>query len=217
MLALALRMFCVSALALASVSHGMARQAPAGRRSFRTATPNLHAPELYSRALKVRITLVDLPGAGDPASCWEMSYRLYHISEESFDKAVRGRRSGGWDPTEADFPGRVLLEGGTFQRGPLSDLQDRTFLSPAVPFKSKVADKHRTKFAHLLIIYSLKISDARLHSTIYKSGSFFDDPFETRDGRDAARETFNLSFRVTARGGVEASILPEHATATAWR
>lgn len=217
MLAPALKIFCVAALALTSVSHGLARQAPADRKSFRTATPNLHAPELYSRAIKVRITLVDLPGAGDPTSRWEMSYRLYHISEESFDKAVRGRRSGGWDPTEADFPDRVLLGGGTFQRGPLSGLQDRTFLSPAVPFKSKVADKNRTKFAHLLIIYSLKISDARLHSTIYKSGSFFNDPFETRDGRDGARETFHLNFRVTPQGRVNASILPEHASATAWR
>lgn len=216
MLALARQLFCVILLLMGTISGSPVRQAPE-RKGFRVAIPNLHAPELYSRFIKVRITLVDLPGAGDPASNWEMSYQLYHISEESFDRAAGKRRAGGWNPMAADFPGHVLLGGGKFKRGPLSQLQDRVFVSQPIPFKSKVADKNRTKFAHLMLIYSLKISDARLHSTIYKSSAFFNDPFETQDGREVARTTFHLSFRVTPQGALNASIMPEHANATSWR
>lgn len=175
--------------------------------TFRESVPNLHAPELYARLLRVRIALLDLPGSAEPASEWEMSYRLYYVSEASFDRVLRTRPNGAWEPSPEDFPGRVLLGEGRFKRGPLSDPRDRTFVSAPAPFRARVSDRDRTKFAHLLLAYSLKISDARLNSTIYKSGIFFNDPFATEGGRDFARSEFYLSFLLTPQGRLNTSIL----------
>jgi hypothetical protein len=214
---LAPTLFC-AALLLVGPAPPVPAQQPETRTTFRTAVRNLHAPELYSRSVRVRVTLVELPGAGDPATSWEMSYQLYHISEATLEKAVRGRPRGGWSPTAEDFPGRVLLGEGKFRRAGLSTPGERTVLSAPMPFRSKVADRDRTKFAHLLLVYSLKINDARLGSTLYRSGAFLNDPFETLgDGRDVARTTFPLSFLVTPQGRVYSSVRPQDATTANWQ
>lgn len=145
-----------------------------------------------------------------------MSYRLYYVSEANFTRVLRGRPGGAWGHSAEDFPGRILLGEGSFRRGPLSGPQDRAFFSPPIAFKSKVADRDRTKFARLLLSYSLKISDGRLNSTLYKSGIFLDDPFVTVGGRDAARSEFYLSFLVTPEGRINASILPQDAANGRW-
>lgn len=196
---------------LAPAARAQERAAPS-----RVAVPNLYAPELYSEHLRVFITLVDLPGAADPASAWEMSYQLHYVSEADFLKAVKARPRGGWDPAPADFGGRVLLGEGRFRRGPLTSLGDRTFVSPPLPFRAKVADRERTKFAHLLLSFSLKVSDAGLGSTVYRAGTILNVPFERGPGGDVARESMYLSFLIAPEGQIYASTRPRRPDSTSW-
>jgi hypothetical protein len=45
-------------------------------------------------------------------------------------------------------------------------------LLTGIAFKQKVPDAQQTKFGVLFTVYSVKIFDARLKTTIYDSGSF---------------------------------------------
>ena len=55
--------------------------------------------------------------------------------------------------------------------------QQRTITLNGVPFKQKVPDAQRTKFAYLLTAYSVKIFDGQLNTTIYYSGIFLTEPY----------------------------------------
>jgi hypothetical protein len=197
-------------------SQTRAQEAPGVRKVFRKAVPNLHAPELFSRDLRMKIMLVNMPGAGVGGSTWELSYQLYFIPESAFRKATVGRPQGAWNPTPQDFPGRILLGEGRFGKSGLGTLRDRTYVSAPIPFKEKIADKARTKFSSLMVSYSLKIEDARLRTTIYDAKVFLTEPFEERAGRDVPRAVFPLNFYVTPRGKLYPSILPRETDSTEW-
>jgi hypothetical protein len=192
-------------------------QQPNVSRSFRAAVPNLYSPELYAGSIKVRFTLLDLPGAGNPESSWEISYRLYFISEANFLKTARRMSSSGSNLRPEDFPGSILLGEGGFQKSTLSTLADRTFLSAPVDFKARVPDRDRTRFSRLFLTYRVKISDGRLHSTIYHTSAFFNEPFDTLGGNDVPRAVFPVSFWVTPEGRLNASILAQGAHAPVTR
>jgi len=55
---------------------------------FRKLEPNLYSPQLYAEKLKIKFSLVDLPGSKDARSTWEVSYRLYFISEAEHVKST---------------------------------------------------------------------------------------------------------------------------------
>jgi hypothetical protein len=80
-----------------------------------------------------------------------------------------------------------------------------------IPFKQRIRNAQRTKFAHLLTAYSLKIFDAQLNTTAYHSGVFLTEPFEADDKdqrQAAARKTIYLSFGINANGSLNRSQLP---------
>lgn len=204
---------------LCTVSLNSSVQAQTRSKSFRKTEPNVHAPELYANRIKIKLSLVDLPGAVESESYWEVSYQIYFISEASLQAAIKNVPTGGWNPTPADFPGRILLGQDTFRRNRLRTLADRTYLSKAIPLKAKVPDKMRTKFATILTSYSVKIFDARLQSNIYKAGTFAGQPF-TEDpaagGREIARTLLYANFYVNPKGRLFYSQRPRNSDSTTW-
>jgi hypothetical protein len=176
--------------------------------SMRTVERNLLAPELYADSLSLQISLIDLPGAKEKDSSWEVSYQLYFISEANylrfFQKARRqasGTYSG--NPTPADFAGKLLLNEGSFKKTSLVSLQDRQYERTDIPFKEKIPAEQRTKFARLLLSYSVKVFDARLKIPLYRSSLFFSYPYledagEKRHARP--RREVQAHFHVTPTG-----------------
>lgn len=177
---------------------------------FKTRERNLHAPHLYADKIDLLATLVDLPGAQNKHSYWEISCQLYFIPEATYYEALRRFPQGGYNPTPEEFPGRILLATRHQKKTRLSTPQDRSILLSGVDFKRKVPDVQRTKFAVLMTAYSLKIFDAELKTTVYDSGIFLTDPYETNDRdqkQDLPRKTLYLSFAVTPRGTLNRSQL----------
>jgi hypothetical protein len=188
-------------------------------RTIKKAEPNVHAANLYADRIKLKLTLINLPGADEPGSTWEASYQIYFISEENFKNALRSAPQGGWNPSPADFPGRILLGEGRIKRTPLRTLAERTYMSKPLPLKGKVADGSRTKFATILTSYSVKIFDARLKSNIYRAGTFVAKPF-TGDAsageNEAARTLLYANFYVSPNGQLFYSQRPRNTEATTW-
>lgn len=197
----------------------MAQEGSAKATVVRRLEPNLYAPGLYADNLKIKVTLVNLPGAGDPQSYWECSYQLYFISEAEFQNAVKQLPPGRYDLRPDQFPNKVLLAKGAFKKEGLSALQDRTYVQSDVAFKSRVPDKDRTKFARLMTSYSVKIFDARLKSPVYRSGVFLTHPFDDTGGaaKTAPRETIYLNFFVSPEGELFYSQWPRETTGTSWK
>ncbi|MGH9766248.1 MAG: hypothetical protein ACREAB_02340 [Blastocatellia bacterium] len=91
-------------------------QKPSRIGRVRTIEPNLLAPDLYSNKLKVRISLVGLPGADEQGSYWEATYKLYFISEAEYREVLKqilkqSAPDGGavtWNPDPSLFPGKIL-------------------------------------------------------------------------------------------------------------
>lgn len=177
---------------------------------FRVREVNVHAPHVYADDLDILIRLVDLPGAKKKQSFWEISYQLYFIPEDKFDAVVKGLPRGGSNLVPEQFPGRMLLAEGHKKIRRLGTLKDRTINLTGVPFKAKVPNAQRTKFARLMTHYSVKIFDAELNTTVYRSGIFLTYPFDD-DAEDqnqaAARKTIYLSFSVTPNGSLNYSQL----------
>ncbi len=193
--------------------------------------PNLYAPEFYAEKLRLKFTLVDLPGASDAQSRWEMSYQLYFVSEAEFQKALkeeekkRGNiapnesRVFAWNPTPADFPVKILLVEGKFNKTNLGTLPDRIYYRDDVFFKSKIADKDRTKGAHLMTAYSAKIFDASLKQPLYTSGLFIAFPFDDAQiapEKIVPRTTIYTSLKVSPEGGIYPSQLPRGDSDISW-
>lgn len=170
--------------------------------TFSRSEPNLYAPGLYADNLRIKVTLINLPGAGDPQSNWEGAYQLYFVSEAEFQKVVKQLPPGGYSLRPDQFPNKILLAKGTFKKAGLSSLQDRTYIQSDVAFKSRVPDSDRTKAARLITSYSVKIFDAKLKSPIYRSGVFLTHPFDDTGGADKAvpRGTIYLNFFVSPEG-----------------
>jgi hypothetical protein len=154
---------------------------------------------------------VDLPGAKKKRSYWELSYQLYFIPEEKYYEAIRQLPRGGSNPTPEQFPGRILLAEGRKKKMSLGSLKDRTITLTGVPFKQKVTDAQRTKFALLMTHYSVRIFDAELNTTVYGSGIFLTEPYESNgeDQKQASpRKTIYLNFSVNRDGTLNGSQLP---------
>lgn len=203
--------------ALCSFHSGSSARAQEPSTGFKEIEPNVHAPQFYSDHLNLKVTLVNLPGADEPGSSWEASYQVFFIAEADFKKVLSGRPPGGWNPTPADFPTRLMLGQGTFKRTSLQTLPDRSYLSSNIPLKMKVANKYRTKYAVILTSYSVKIFDARLKSSVYRSGVFVARPFvEEAGGAGAARKLLYANFFVNPEGRLFYSQRPRNSEATTW-
>ena len=176
----------------------------------RTREPNLHVPNLYADKINFIATLVDLPGSKKKESYWELSYQLFFVPEDKYYETIKRLARGGSNPTPEEFSGRILLAEGRQKRTRLETLTDRTITLTGVPLKKKIPDAQRTKFAYLMTGYAVKIFDAELNTTVYHSGIFLTEPYETNpadEKQDIARQSLYLSFRVTPNGGLNRSQL----------
>ncbi|HVF56802.1 MAG TPA: hypothetical protein VM934_11670 [Pyrinomonadaceae bacterium] len=165
------------------------------------------------------MTLINLPGAEEAGSYWEASYQIFFVAESNYEKALKGAPAGGWNPSPASFPGRVLLGEGRIKRTSLRTLADRTYLSKGVELKARVPDKFRTKYASILTSYSVKIFDARLKSNIYRSGIFVARPFtgDSSAGEfEVARTMLHANFYVSPKGQLFYSQWPRNSSSTTW-
>jgi hypothetical protein len=195
-------------------------KAQRGNTGFTVREPNLYAPHVYADDLEFLATLVDLPGARNKQSYWELSYQLFFVPEDKYYEALARAPRGPSNPTPEEFPGRVLLAQGHKRTRRLASLKERTIHLTGVSFKPRVPDTQRTKFAHLLTHYSVKIFDAELKTTVYRSGIFITDPYEghPQDPNQAiARKTIYLNFMVTPEGHLNLSQLARHARSTTWK
>jgi len=189
-----------------------------GSSGFKVRENNVHAPNLYADKIDFIATLVNLPGAKKKGSYWELSYELYFVPEDKYYEAVRRLPRGGSNPTPDQFPGRILLAEGHKKKTRLGALKERTLTLIAVDFKQKVPDAQRTKFAVLMTGYSVKIFDAELNTTVYRSGIFLTEPFETQDQNQvAARKTIYLNFGVNPDGTLNRSQSARTVSDTTWQ
>ena len=186
------------------------------RSGFKTREPNLHTPDLYADKIDFIATLVDLPGAKNKHSYWELSYQLFLIPEQKYYTALQTFPKGGSNPTPEQFPGRILVAEGHKKNTRLDALKHRTINLSGVPFKQRVPDAQRTKFAVLMTNYSVKIFDAELNTTVIKAGIFLTEPFESNtQDQLTARKTIYLTFGVNANGTLNGSQLrPKTSLAT---
>jgi hypothetical protein len=183
-------------------------QASQGGGTITVREPNLHVPNLYADKIDFVVTLIDLPGAKKKQSYWELSYQLFFVPEDRYYETIRRLPKGGSNPTPEEFAGRILLAQGHQRKAGLETLKGRTITLRGVPFKEKVPDAQRTKFAYVLTGYSLKIFDAELNTTVYRSGIFLTEPYEAdpqAQNQDVPRKTFYVTFAVTPNGTLNRS------------
>jgi len=195
---------------LNAASSSIAVKPAQGARGNRTREPNLHVPNLYADKIDFIATLVDLPGAKKKESYWELSYQLFLVPEEKYYETIQRLPRGGSNPTPEEFSGRILLAEGRQKKTRLETLKERTITLTGVTLKQKVPDAQRTKFAYLMTGYAVKIFDAELNTTVYHSGIFLTEPYETDpndEKQDIARKSIYLSFRVTPNGALNRSQL----------
>ncbi|HEX8116833.1 MAG TPA: hypothetical protein VF521_06145 [Pyrinomonadaceae bacterium] len=211
---------CLGALLAAAgllAPHGTtaARERRGGRARIIRFEPAVHAPELYADTLRLQFTLVNLPGADAPGSFWEGQYKVYFVPQGELHRLTKS------DPTADDFQNKILLAEGGFRSKSLRGLQSRTFVRGPVPFKSKVPDHLRTRFANLVTSYSVKIYDARLESNVYRSSLFIshcfdDDVAYSPSGLFVPRATVYTSFFVAADGDLYTSQQKREGNSTDW-
>ena len=212
----------VLAIALVSLSliPSRAITSPTQQASFRTRENNVHAPQLYADKLDFIATLVKLPGANNKRSYWELSYQLYFIPEEGYWASIRRLPRGGSTPSPDDFPGTILIAEGHRKSRRIATLNDRTITLKGVPFKQKIPDALRTKFAVVMTSYAVKIFDAQLNTTVTDSGVFLTDPFDTSaadPNQVIARKTLYLNFGVNPNGTLDYSQTPRAEVITQWK
>jgi hypothetical protein len=177
----------------------------------------------------MKFTLVDLPGATDPRSTWDASYQLFFVSEAEFEKVSREvmrrqqekepeKKMFGWNPEPADFPGKILLAEGTISKKNIATPQQRIYVHDQIAFKEKIPAGLRTKGAHLLTAYSIKVYDARLKVPAYDKGIFLAFPFDdqTDPEKIAPRKIVYTSFLVSPKGDIWNSQLPRKDGDTTW-
>jgi hypothetical protein len=194
-------------------------RAQRGQSGFKVREPNVYAPHVYADHLEFIATLVDLPGARNKQSYWELSYQLYFVPEDKYYEALARAPRGPSNPTPEEFPGRLLLLEGHKKTRRLDTLKKRTIHLTGVPFKQKVPDAQRTKFACLITHYSVKIFDADLKTTVYRTGIFITDAYEDHPqdpNQVIARKKIYMSFRVTPEGSLNRSQLAREPGSTKW-
>lgn len=216
-----------SCLILLVLTVGLSQQARRNQMRVRQAEPNVLAPELYLEHLRLKITLIDLPGAPDPRSYWEGTYQLYFVSEAEHEKALREMvrsapkgRGAAFDLNLSTFPKKILLAEGSFKKSGLASLRDRTFILERIAFRSRVPDAERTKEARLLLSCNVKIYDAQLKQTIYRTRLWDAQAPLMEDAgapeRDVARTTVYSNFYVTKTGDVYESQWTREGESTSW-
>jgi len=209
-----------TSMAVSSPAGITERMPQAGHGGFTVREPNVHAPNLYADNIDFRATLVDLPGSMKKQSYWELSYQLYFVPEDKYYEAVRRLPKGGSNPTPEQFPGRILLAAGHKKKTRLGTMKERTIVLNGVAFKQKIPDAQRTKFAFLMTGYSVKIFDAELNTTAYRSGIFLIEPYEVNplDAKQAiARKTIYLNFMINSNGTLNRSQSARTTTDTTWK
>lgn len=210
---------------LSQITYAQDRK-PAGT-VFRRIEPNLYSPQLYAEKLIMRFALVDLPGAKDVGSTWEVSYRMYFISEDEYEQVsanlLKQRAPEGgslsWNPDPVQFPKKMILGEGQFKKNDLGSFEDRTFVRDNVVFKSMIPEYDQTKFGYLMTSYSVKIFDAHLKISLYRSSIFLtrvfdDDP--KRPNQPIARSELYVNFYVTPKGELFTSQAPRSSGDTRW-
>lgn len=189
-------------------------QKPARRTRIIRFEPNVHAPDLYADKLTMQFMLVNLPGAGMKGTSWRGEYKFYFIPEAEFEKT---KKKG---VQAEDFNNKTLLAEGAFEKDGLATPLSRTF-ARSIAFKARIPDGERTKFAKLLTVYSVKIYDAKLKTTVYKSGIWFAHPFDPDDlspdsQKAIARKTVYTNFFVTPDGDLYTSQWRHEINDTSW-
>ena len=172
-----------------------------GSRTIRE--PDLPAPNLFADKLTFKAALVDLPGASDAKSTWELTYAVYFIPEREYYSLVERLPPGQHNLEVEKFRRKILLGQGRVNKVSLASPQDRSAIKDIV-FKTRVPEKDKTKFARLLTSYSVKIYDAHLKIPIYHSGVFVTYVFESGSDRSqtAPKNSLYLNFSVSPSGNL---------------
>jgi len=221
---LGLALICLVALGhllLSSLAISKAQDEKRNRGSFTTIEPNHYSPNLYSENLSSKFTLINMPGASQPGSFWELEYEVYFVSEAAFRDTMRRLvgPGGSANPQASDFKEKILLRRGKFKVTRLSSLTERTRLISPIAFKAKVPDPQRTKAANLITSYSVKVYDASLKKTIYDAGLWFTKPFETdstQPDKAIQKTTLYANFFVSPKGDLFKSQWARTGTDTNW-
>lgn len=200
-----IRFIAIAVLQLSQV-FGFAVEAQTQSTGFRTVENNVYAPQLYADKLDFIATLVDLPGVKNKQSYWELSYQLYFVPEETYWATVRRLPRNG--QAMDYFSRKILIAEGYRKKTRVGTLTNRTITATGLPFKQKVPDAQRTKFAVLITSYAVKIFDAELKTTVTHSGMFITDPFD-RQNDALPRKTIYLNFGVNPNGSLNYSQLPQ--------
>jgi hypothetical protein len=197
-------------------------QNPQAKVDRRTIAPNRVTPELYSDNLSLKITLMNLPGAKNSASYWQVEYKIYFVAEAEFEKTFRQLKKEGKNRELSPeyFPNKTLLAEGKVNKRDLSTLQTRTVIRDGIEFKRKIATEQQTSFSNILSFYSVKIYDGDLKKDIYQSDVFIAPPFDT-DSDDKTnflpRSHVYLNFYVSSEGALYRSNRKSASETTEWR
>jgi hypothetical protein len=201
-------------------SRTLSHQDPETSKSYRVRELNVFAPELYADQLRFVATLLDMPGAKNRNSYWELSYQLFYVPEAKYYEALKNLPRGGFHPGPEQFPGRVLLAQGHKKQMLLEDLKHRTIEANQLAFKKKVEDWQRTKSAILMTSFSVKVFDADLDANLYHAGIYLTDLFEevaAEPAQLAPRKTIYLTFMVSRGGALNHSQSAPEIARTIWQ
>jgi hypothetical protein len=165
--------------------------------------PDLPAPNLFADKLTLKASLLDLPGASDPKSTWELTYAVYFIPEREYYSLLDRLPPGQHNLEVEKFSRKILLAQGRVNKTSLASPQERREIKDIV-FKTRVPEKDKTKFARLLTSYSVKIYDAHLKIPLYHSGVFVTNVFEKGADRSQAapKNSLYLNFTVLPNGNL---------------
>jgi hypothetical protein len=219
-----LPLICLVALGyllLSPIAIGHAQDDKRKRGSFVRIEPNHYSPNLYSDSLDAKFTLINMPGASQPGSFWELEYEIYFVSETVYQQTMRRLvgAAGSANPQASDFQEKILLRRGKFRVTRLNSLENRTRLTGPIAFKSKVPDLQRTKAASLITSYAVKIYDASLKKTIFDAGLWITKPFEADTSQPETvvpRRTLYANFFVSPGGDLFKSQWARNQSDTTW-
>jgi hypothetical protein len=150
----------------------------------------------------------------------EVSYQVYFISEEVYEKTMRSLARGGVVQADLEpslFSEKILLDKGSFKLTHLNSLNSRTRVIGPFAFKSKIPDAQRTKAAFLMTSYTAKIYDAYLKNIVYDSGVWMTKPFENdQQETPIPRTMLYANFFVSPTGQLFKSQWMREGDNTAW-
>ncbi len=197
-------------------------QSPQVRIERRTIAPNHITPELYADDLSLKVTLINLPGAQNSASYWELEYKIYFVPEAEFEKILRQlTKEGRNDELRPEyFPGKTLLAEGKLKQHNLNTLPARTVVRDGIEFKHRIPSEQQTSLSNILSFYTVKIYDGALKKDIYQSDVLIAPPFDT-DSSDKTsllpRSHIYLSFYVSPEGALYRSNRKSASETTEWK